>query len=207
MNRLLLLLILITGIFSCRNKAEGPKQEPATTSTDTAAKANTTESYLPIRAFLQAEVRNVESYAAGILRKATVKGRKDSAFIQLPQFQRIAEQFMLKELDSAWFRDHFEETSFMDQTTQMFNFIYTPKDSASQLQKAVIYLQPGEAGAKADRLYFETAFSQGDTLIEKKLNWKMRKYFYILTVKQPKSGNAITSMEKLIWDPQLFGDE
>jgi hypothetical protein len=56
-------------------------------------------------------------------------------------------------------------------------------------------------------LYFETAYNQGDTLIEKKLTWKMRKYFYILTVRQPKSGEAITSMEKLIWDPQHFGDE
>lgn len=208
MNRLLLLLILATSLFSCRDEAEEPKQEATPTSTDTAAKNESAESYLPIQALLQEEVRNVESYAAGILRKAkNVKGRKDSAFIQLPQFQRIAEQFMLKELDSAFFRDHFEETSFMDQTTQMLNFIYTPKDSVSALQKAVVYVQPSQSTNTMDRLYFETVYNQGDTLIEKKLTWKMRKYFYILTVKQPKSGNAITSMEKLIWDPQHFGDE
>jgi hypothetical protein len=208
MNRLLLLLILTTSLVSCRDEAEEPKQEATSTSPDTAAKTNSAESYLPVQAFLQEEVRNVESYAAGILRKAkNVRGRKDSAFIQLPQFQDIAEQFMLKELDSAFFRDHFEETSFMDQTTQMLNFIYTAKDSVSPLQKAVVYVRPSETANTMDRLYFETAYNQGDTLIEKRLTWKMRKYFYILTVKQPKSGNAITSMEKLIWDPQHFGDE
>jgi hypothetical protein len=208
MNRLLLLLILTTSLVSCRDEAEEPKQEATTTSPDTTAKTNSAESYLPVQALLQEEVRNVESYAAGILRKAkNVKGRKDSAFIQLPQFQRIAEQFMLKELDSAFFRNHFEETSFMDQTTQMVNFIYTAKDSVSPLQKAVVYVRPSETANTMDRLYFETAYNQGDTLIEKRLTWKMRKYFYILTVKQPKSGNAITTMEKLIWDPQHFGDE
>src|SRR5688572_28274585 len=211
MNRLLLLLILTTSLFSCKDAAEEPKQEATTATTaspDTAdKKADATESYLPMQALLQAEVRNVETYAAGILRKATIRGRKDSAFIQLPQFQRIAEQFMLKELDSAFFRDHFEETSFMDQTTQMLNFIYTAKDSVSPLQKAVAYVRPSETANTMDRLYFETAYNQGDTLIEKRLTWKMRKYFYILTVKQPKSGNAITTMEKLIWDPQHFGDE
>lgn len=209
MNRLLLLLILTTSLFSCRDKAEEPKQEaaPAPASPVAAANADSAENYLPVKAFLQTEIRNVESYAAGILRKANIKGRKDSAFIQLPQFQRTAEQFMLKEFDSAFFRDHFKETSFMDQTTQMLNFIYTPKDNSSSLQKAVIYVQPTETGNQTDRLYFETVYNQGDTLIEKKLTWKMRKYFYILTVKQPKSGNSITSMEKLIWDPQHFGDE
>lgn len=207
MNRLLLLLILTTSLFSCRNKAEEPKQEATPASADTTSKTDSAESYLPVKALLQAEVRNVESYAAGILRKATIKGRKDSAFIQLSQFQRVAEQFMLKELDSAFFRDHFEETSFMDETTKMLNFIYTAKDSVLPLQKAVVYVQPSETANTMDRLYFETVYNQGDTLIEKKLTWKMRKYFYILTVKQPKSGNVITNMEKLIWDPQHFGDE
>jgi hypothetical protein len=207
MNKLLLLLILTTGLFSCSDEAEKPKQAATPTPTETVAKTDSSESYLPVQALLQAEIRNVESYAAGILRKANVKGRKDSGFIQLPQFQRIAEQFMLKELDSAFFRDHFEETSFMDQTTQMLNFIYTAKDSLSPLQKAVVYVQPSETTNTMDRLYFETAYNQGDTLVEKKLTWKMRKYFYILTVRQPKSGKAITSMEKLIWDPQHFGDE
>lgn len=208
MNRLLLLLILTMSLVSCKDEAEEPKQEATPASPGTAAKTDSAESYLPVQALLQAEVRNVETYAAGILRKAkNVKGRKDSAFIQLPQFQRIAEQFMLKELDSAFFRDHFEETSFMDQTTQMLNFIYTAKDSVSPLQKVVVYVRPSESANTMDRLYFETVYHQGDTLVEKKLTWKMRKYFYILTVKQPKSGNAITTMEKLIWDPQHFGDE
>ena len=209
MNRLLLLLILATSLFSCGDNTKEPKQEVTPASTDTTAGSDSAkpESYLPVKALLQGEVRNVESYAAGILRKATIKGRKDSAFIQLPQFQRTAEEFMLKELDSAFFRDHFVETSFMDQTTQMLNFIYTPKDSESALQKAVVYVQPSESTNTMDRLYFETVYNQGDTLVEKRLTWKMRKYFYILTVRQPKSGNAITTMEKLIWDPQHFGDE
>ena len=97
---------------------------------------------------LQGDIRNVESYAAGILRKATIKGKKDSAFIQLPDFQRIAKQFLLKELDSALFQEPFQETSFMDQTTQMLNFIYTQKNTDSPLQKVMVYVKPSEQPIK-----------------------------------------------------------
>jgi hypothetical protein len=202
MNRLLLLLLVAAGLYSCGGDAEKPK-EPATT-----ANADTdTTAHLPIAEFLRDDIRKVESFAGGILRKGNSGKKKDSTFIQLDEFQRRAQQFILKELDSAHFQQNFRQTSLMDETSRLLNFIYTPKDSVSPLQKVVVYVAPSLASDNVDRIYMETVSSRGDTLVEKKLTWKMRQYAYVLTIKQPATGDPITTMEKLIWDPQHFGDK
>lgn len=202
MNRLLLLLLVAAGLYSCGGNAEKPT-EPATSpnaDTDTTA-------HLPIADLLRDDIRKVETFAGGILKKGNTGKKKDSSFIQLDEFQRRAEQFILKELDSAYFQQNFRQTSLMDETSRLLNFIYTPKDSVSPLQKVVVYVAPSLLSDNVDRIYMETAISQGDTIVEKRLTWKMRRYAYVLTIKQPKTGDPITTMEKLIWDPQHFGDK
>jgi hypothetical protein len=52
----------------------------------------------------------------------------------------------------------------------------------------------------------EKDFTNGDTTIQQRFTWKMQEYFYIITVKQPKDGPAVTTIDKVIWDPQFFGE-
>jgi len=202
MNRLLLLSILLAGLISCGDKVE--KQSAPDNTADT--KADSAGTYLPIADLLRDDIRRVDSFAAGILRKAAINGKQDSSFVKLPAFHHLARQFLLKELDSAYFRNNFKEASLLDESSRMVNFIYTPQDPESSLRRVMVYVSPSLGQDTPDRLYLETAASQGDTLIEKKLTWKMRKYFYIVTIKHPKSGDPVTTMEKLIWDPQHFAD-
>lgn len=206
MNRILLSLCILTVICSCGDQVE--KETPA--GTDTAATAideKDSTAHLPIAALLRDDLRKVEEFAGGLLRKYTAGKKKDSAFIQPPQFNQRAEQFFLKELDTSYFQANFSQTSLMDHSTEMLTFIYVPEDSVSNLRRVVVYVKPaGQTSDNVDRIYMETVSNSGDTLIEKKLNWKMRKYFYVLTIKQPKTGDPITTMEKLIWDPEHFAD-
>jgi hypothetical protein len=88
----------------------------------------------------------------------------------------------------------------------MLNFIYTAKDPEPSLRNVMVYLQPTLANDQVKRIYMERSFNSGDTSIEQKLTWKMMEYFYVITIRQPKNGPAVTSMEKVIWDPQHFAD-
>jgi hypothetical protein len=204
MNRLFLSLLIAAGLYSCGGNAEKPIEpvNPASANADT-----DTTAHLPIADFLRDDIRKVETFAGGILQKVSRGTQKDSTYLRLEEFQRRAQQFILKELDSAYFQQHFKQTSLMDETSRLLNFIYTPKDSVSSLQKVVVYVAPSLASDNVDRIYMETASNEGDTIVEKRLTWKMRQYFYVLTRKQPKTGDPITTMEKLIWDPQHFGDQ
>jgi hypothetical protein len=207
MNRLLLLLSCCICIYSCGGKVD-KREETPTAATESPKAEIDSSAHLPVDGFLRDDMRKVEIYAGGILRKATTGKRKDSTFLEMEQFQRRAQQFLLKELDSAYFQSKFSQTSLVDESTGLITFIYTPNDSTSSLQKVMVYVAPtGMSTDNVDRIYMETAANQGDTLVEKRLSWKMRQYFYVLTLKQPKTGNPITTMEKVIWDPQHFGDQ
>jgi hypothetical protein len=198
----ILLCTVFCLVIACKNKAPQPI-------TPTAETDSTTGSYLPVAEFIKSDIKRVDSFAGGIMKKVNMNGRKDSLYIQVPQFHQLASQFLLPELDSVSFHQQFSESSLMDETTQLLNFIYTPKDGSTQpgsLQKVIVYIKPSLANDKVNRIYMERSFSSGDTLVQQKLNWKMEGYFYILTIRQPKAGPAVTSMEKVIWDPQQFAD-
>lgn len=162
--------------------------------------------YLPITDLIKNDIVKVDTYAGGILKKMNTDGKKDSTYIQPAAFHQLASQFLLPELDSASFHDHFTEHSLMDETTEMLNFIYSAKDPEGSLRNVMVYLQPSLATDEVKRIYMERSFSSGDTTIEQKLTWKMMEYFYVVTIRQPKNGPAVTSMEKVIWDPQNFAD-
>ena len=195
----LLLPALLLLAVACKQK---PKQPTGTSQATQDSLEN--NGFLPVVDLIKSDIIKVDSFAGGILRKVTINGKKDSAYIQPAEFHKLANQFFFPELDSASFQDHFTEHSLMDETTQMLNFIYTSKQPDWPLHNVMIYLQPSMESDKVNRIYMERNFNSGDTLIEQRLTWKMEEYFYIITVRQPKNGPAVTSMEKVIWDPQSF---
>ncbi|MBO9200264.1 MULTISPECIES: hypothetical protein [Niastella] len=197
----LLIPALILLAVACKHKPQQPAGDAQ--STQDSLNAST---YLPIADFIKGDINRVDSFAGGILKKGNINGKKDSAYIQPAEFHKLASQFLMPELDSTSFHEHFKEHSLMDETTQMLNFIYTAKEPAGSLYSVMVYLQPSLQTDQVNRIYMERSFKSGDTTIEQKLTWKLQEYFYVVTVRQPKNGPAVTSMEKVIWDPQLFAD-
>lgn len=196
------LLMLI--LFACKDQ---PAQPAAGNNTvDSAALAkDTVGSFLPIQSLIQQDIRQVDSFAGGILRKTTINGRNDSVFVKPPAFHQVANAFLIPELESGIFRKTFTETSFMDETVGQVQFVYTPKDPANTLRNVIAYITPSTKGDKVSRFYLERSYSSGDTAIHQKLTWKTQQYFYIVTIKEPNKGNPTTTVEKMIWDPEQFG--
>lgn len=202
MKRIFLLLpALVLLAIACKHKpkATDTANQPATDSL-------TNTSFLPVADFIKNDITKVDSFAGGIVHKVIVNGKKDSSFIQLPAFHQLANQFLLPELDSASFRSHFTEQSLMDETTQMLNFIYTGKQNNGSLRNVMVYIKPSLQNDKVSRIYMERDFASGDTTIHQRLTWKMEESFYIITVRQPKAGPAVTTMEKVIWDPAFYAE-
>jgi hypothetical protein len=196
----LLIPALILLAVACKHK---PKNQDVVTTQD----STETKSYLPVADFIRNDISRVDSFSGGIVRKIITNGKRtDSGFIQLPVFHQLANQFLLPELDSASFHEHFTESSLMDETTEMIQFIYSGKTSEWPMRNVMVYLNPSLASDKVSRVYMEKNFTNGDTSIQQRFTWKMQEYFYIITMKQPKSGPAVTTMDKVIWDPQFFAE-
>jgi hypothetical protein len=202
MKRILLLLpALLVLALACKHRPKQPTPVPNTQDSVTHG------GYLPVPDFIKSDIMRADSFATGILLRKNRNGKKDSSYIQLPAFHQLASQFLLPELDSASFQQHFTENSLMDETTELLNFIYTSKDPNWPLQKVIVYIRPSLSIDQVDRIYMEKETASGDTLIHQKLTWKCQEYFYTITIKQPNNGPAVTTMEKVIWDPERFAEE
>lgn len=200
----LALLIILLIACSCKNKA-GETGKDTITVIDT-TQANDSTTYLPIADLIRQDLQRIDSFAGGILKKSTVNGKKDTVFIKPQELHQTASAFLLPELETVNFRNSFTENSFMDQSTEQIQFIYTPKNPAVSIRNVVAYITPSPSGDKVSRIYLEREWTAGDTLIQQKLTWKTNQYFYIITMRQPKQGASSTSIEKVIWDPEYFNE-
>ncbi|AXY77259.1 hypothetical protein D3H65_26190 [Paraflavitalea soli] len=200
-------LLVILFITACKdNSSQSAANTPAAGKDSTVT--DSTLAYLPIIELIRQDLRHVDSFAGGILKKTTINGKKDSLFIKPAVFHQLAAAFLMPELETTTFRQKFTESSLADESTGQLQFIYTPNDPALALRNVVAYITPStsSSGDQVSRFYLEKEWAAGDTTIQQKLTWKTRQYFYIVTIRQPKKGPAITSIEKLIWDPEQFGE-
>lgn len=178
---------------ACKNSSVKPVTEQA-------------KSYLPVTDFIREDIKKIDSFGGGILLKTTGTLKNDSAFIQPQQFKLLVSEFFLPELDSAIFYNQFTETSLMDETTQMLNFIYTADSNKTALRKVIVYVSPSLTTDKVHRIYMEKENRIGDTIVSQKLTWKMRQYLIIAEIKETPNGFSSTRIRKAIWDPQHYAD-
>ena len=195
-------LLILVVVISCKNKAGQPAVNPA--AGDSTAVTDSNITYIPVANLIRAELKYIDSFAGGVLKKTTINGKNDSSFIKPAQLHQEAQAFLLPELEPEAFRKSFKETSFMDETTGFLQFIYTPTGSTPSLHSVIVYVDPTSTKNDVSRIYMEKEWSAGDTLVRQKLTWKMKQYFYIITIREPQSGTPVTSIEKLIWDPFQF---
>jgi hypothetical protein len=203
----LIFFIFVITLTACTIKPKEASENAGPIVDSSAEKIDSSSSYMPVAAFVQEDIRHVDSFYAGILKKTTRDGKKDSGYIQNADFHSFAQLFLDKALDSSNFRQTFTETPLFDTTTKEMDFIYNAKTDSQTLRKVIVYVKPSVYGDKVDRIYMEKKFSKGDTAVDQKLNWRMKHYFYILTMLQPKAGKPVMKVEKVIWEPQDFKNE
>lgn len=195
MNKGLQLFLILLLAFSCK---------PSPTSND---KRATGKSYLPVLALLTHDLQLADENAGGILLRTRSGQKKDSSFISHAAFKKEATRFLRPELDSAFFQDHYEETSLMDETTGMINFIYTPRSGSPAIQKVIVYIKPGLSNDQVNRIYMELEEQGGGRTTSLKMTWKMNAYFIIAASLLDGKGTEAIQVKKAIWDPEYFSEE
>lgn len=203
MKNLLVLFVMIILVAAACNSNTGKAVAPAEKSPSDSPK-----NYLPVSDFIKEDIRRVDSFGGAILFRTTLdNARKDSSYIDLATFKSISSAFLPAELEIASFQQNFLESSFVDQSTQVVNFLYTPKNNDLSIRKVVLYIPPSLGTDKVNRIYLEKEFKKGDTLVSQKLTWKMKNYFIIAESRQTPDGKNSIITRKAIWDTRLFNEE
>ena len=202
-NHILTLVVLILipiaiGIIGCKNKEEKSSSvAEQQQKTDSAEVKN----YLPVLDFLKSEIQNVDSFYAG-MRKITMRnGKTDSTFIGSEEFHRITNEFVTNDLNKAFLEEHYNESSFMDHSTQSVTFSYEAKNPGLAIRR--IDLLTGQTSSGFDKLkslFIEKQVSSGDTSILKRMFWKAGKNFLLMTQKTVGQNPPDISQVKVVWD-------
>ncbi|MFI5153439.1 MAG: hypothetical protein ACHQET_08910 [Chitinophagales bacterium] len=158
------------------------------------------KNYFPVKDYILSEIANVDSTPFAIFRIDIQNGKRDSAIIRTTEFDQLAKQFLLPELDSANLESSFTESSFLDQTTQSITFTYSRKNMLSGLQRIDVLASPDPGFDKVKSIYLEQSLGSGDSAMIKKMYWKARRRFEIVSIKTAGTHPEDVHQLKVVWD-------
>lgn len=155
--------------------------------------------FFPVADYLESEILSVDSTPTALLKYVTHNGRTDSSFIGVPEFNALALQFLPVQLrDGRWDR-HFTETSFSDKTTRSITFTYSPKDSGSEVQRVDVMTTAGRRAQEVRSIYVEVGHVAGDSFVLRKMLWKSRISFQIVTLTRVKAQHPDEQVVRVVW--------
>jgi hypothetical protein len=190
----IIFLFCVLAIFSCKNKQQ-EKPPPATVVT---TKPDTV-TFFPVTDFIRNQVIAVDSMPYAIQQLREINGRIDSAFVQKDFFKQMALNFIQPDFNSAELKKYYKENTFFDATINKVTFTYSTANPEMEIRQVIVYVDK-ENGDKVTSIYMEKQLSGGDSLVQKKMIWKMNKSFSILSIKQ-KSGQPEERVNmKLSWN-------
>jgi len=184
------LVIVLFG--ACKNHSTGT----ANNQTDSSEKKN----YFPVASFIRDEISYVDSMPLGILKQTIINGQKDSGYIKSEEFHKLAQDFISPIFSSGDFEKDYTETSFMDQTTESVTFTYASKNKLQEVTRIDVLAKPGDSYIKVKSVYMEKVANKNDTLITKKMFWKAKHNFQVVTTTQPSGQKPVIEQLKVVWD-------
>lgn len=174
-----------------------------TSKADSLANADSARNaFFPVAEYLETEILHVDSVPLALRRYRTANGKTDSAFIQVPEFNQLALQFLPTELHNGNFEKNFTESSFADQSTQSILFTYSTKVSDQFLRRVDVQTVTGNGSQKVKSIYLEKKRLSGDSLILEKMYWRTGKNFQIVTMTTVKGGPPLEQLLKVVWDEE-----
>ena len=160
------------------------------------------DAFFPVADYLEAEIQRIDSFPEALRKFTTRDGRKDSAYIQLPEFNALALQFLVPAFKDGSFEKQYTESSIMDRSTETVTLTYSPTDKDLPLQRVDVVTVAENGVNRVRSVYLENRKVAGDSVIFQKLYWQTRHQFQIVSLISVKGQPAVGQQVKVVWDPE-----
>jgi hypothetical protein len=157
--------------------------------------------FFPVAQYLEAEILRIDSFPEALRKFTTRNGRKDTAYIQLSEFNALALQFLVPAFNDGSFEKQYTENSFMDRSTQTVTLTYSPRDKDLPLQRVDVVTIAENGVNKVMSVYLENRKVAGDSTIFQKLYWQTRQQLQIISLITVKGQPPVEQQVKVVWDP------
>jgi hypothetical protein len=118
----------------------------------------------------------------------------------LEEFHRLADEFVSPELNDSSFARSFKETSFVDRSNGNATFFYHSQDPSSEIKRVDVVTRKGDVYDEVKSIYIEKSNWRADTSLIKKLHWKPKRNFQLITVMSAGNRKSKNELIKVVWD-------
>ncbi len=186
MNQFIFLLATIVFLTSCSSKK---RKEPG-------------EEIFPVRAFLQAQVKHVDTSLYRIVKVEKEDTNSIKTFVPREEFRKLANEFLqMPDIASDKWQDDYEETKIMDDDMSGI-LSYTSNDEDNEVQRQDVLLEPntGPNAGKVKTIIAYLVKSNSDSSVIKNMVWYVNKRFTIVTKTQKNNQPEKVKTLEVIWN-------
>ena len=139
-------------------------------------------SFFPVVSFLKSQVAHVDTSFYRIVKVEQENGRSDTSYLKREEFKIYAKEFTsIPDISSDDLKDEYAETKLYDEALERVVLSYTPKENDAEIQRQDITILPDNAESKVETIYIDQLYEEGDSIVQKKMLWRMDKKFQITT--------------------------
>ncbi len=96
--------------------------------------------------------------------------------------------------------NQFKETSFLDKSSGNATFFYSPTNNTLDIKRIDVVTAKGDVYDQVKSIYIEKNIQKGDSVIIKKLYWKPKRNFQVITHLSKGQQDPKTELIKVVWD-------
>lgn len=161
------------------------------------------ERLFPVLSYIKSQVAHVDTSFYPIMKITWLDSiRTDTQYVKREDFSNLAKDFLeMPDLAEKKYQAQYTEEKFFDQGLNRIVFTCKPKKSETAIiQQQETQIMPDPSGDKVKSFFIDLVTSNKDSLVEKKMLWKVDESFQVATLIQKPGQPQITQIMKVAWN-------
>ncbi len=186
--KILFIAIILTAFINCTQKPAAPIK----------ATAIDTNPYFELKAYIESQIKEVNSVPYFIYKRHLSANRNDSMAIGNKEFNDLAKQFAETDLNDPSIKPFYIENVFHDATTKTYTLNYSTTNKELPVQNIDILLLEDAQSVK--RIFMRRFYNYNDSSAIEQLSWKPNERFQINRLVQLGDGKETSSETIVVWN-------
>ncbi|HVT86938.1 MAG TPA: hypothetical protein VHD35_17175 [Chitinophagaceae bacterium] len=161
------------------------------------------EDFFPVLSYIKSQVAKVDTSLYPII-KITWRDstHMDTQYVKREEFRELAKDFLeIPDLTEKKYQSLYTEEKFFDQGLNRIVFTCKPhKTDTAIIQQQETQVAPDPSGDKVKSFFIDEVISSKDSLVEKKMLWKVDESFQVATLIQKPEQPQTTHIIKIAWN-------
>ncbi len=161
------------------------------------------ESFFPVLSYIKSQVTHVDTSLYQIMKISWIdSAHTDTQYVKREEFAGLAKDFLdIPDLTEKKYQSLYAEEKFFDQGLNRVVFTCKPKKNENVIiQQQETQIAPDPSGDKVKSFFIDLVLSNKDSLVEKKMLWKVDKSFQVATLIQKPGQVPTTHIMKVAWN-------